>query len=174
MSSVSQTPTGILGRPKAWLAPAGLGVLIVLAVSAALAVGVPLHAPDMAVFRGLSLTVKVHMLAALAALLLGAVLMMVRKGRVFHRTAGWLWVALVAVVVGSSIFITQLNHGRWSLVHLFTGWMLIAVPLAVAAAKRHQVVRHRRTMMGLFYGGFAFNLLFAAMPGRALWSLFVG
>jgi hypothetical protein len=54
----------------------------------------------------------------LGALGLGAVLMVVRKGRTFHRTAGWVWVSLVAVVAGSSIFITQLNHGKWSLIHL--------------------------------------------------------
>jgi uncharacterized membrane protein len=29
-------------------------------------------------------------------------------------------------------------------------------------------------MMGLFYGAFAINLIFAAMPGRTLWTLVLG
>jgi uncharacterized membrane protein len=132
------------------------------------------HGPDLALWAGLSAPIKAHVLAALAALVLGAVLMMRRKGRAFHRVAGWAWVGLVAVTAGSTLLITELNHGRWSLLHLFTGWVLIALPIAVVAAKRRSVARHRRFMMGLFYGGFAINLFIAFIPGRALWMMFFG
>lgn len=132
------------------------------------------HGPDLVVFAALSPVVKAHLLAALAALALGTVLMLVRKGRTFHRAAGWLWVALAAVVAGSSIFITDLNNGTWSLIHLFTGWVLLALPLAVVAAKRHRVSAHRKAMTGMFYGGFAFNLIITFIPGRAMWNLFFG
>ncbi len=74
----------------------------------------------------------------------------------------------------STLFITSLNHGRWSLIHLFTGWTLIILPLAVFWARRRQLVRHRRAMMGLFYGGFAVNLVIAFIPGRTMWALFFG
>jgi uncharacterized membrane protein len=133
-----------------------------------------LHAPNMAVWNALSPVIHVHVLTAVAALVLGAVLMLVRKGRTFHRTAGWLWVSIVAVTAGSTLFITSLNHGSWSLLHLFTGWTLITLPLAVMFAKRHNVARHRRTMRGLFYGGFAINVFIAFIPGRALWMMFFG
>lgn len=132
------------------------------------------HAPDMEVFLRLSPMIKIHLLAALAALALGALLMAARKGRTFHRTAGWMWVGLVSVTAGSTLFITSLNHGRWSWLHLFTGWTLIILPVAVLAARRRNIVRHRRSMMGLFYGGFAINLLIAFIPGRALWQMFFG
>jgi uncharacterized membrane protein len=132
------------------------------------------HLPDMARFARLPLVIKIHLLAALAALALGAVLMARRKGRAFHRVAGWVWVALVSTVAGASIFMTSLNHGHWSILHLFTGWTLIVLPLAVMWAKRHEVARHRRTMMGLFYGGFAVNLFIAFIPGRTLWMMFMG
>lgn len=114
------------------------------------------------------------MAAAVAALGLGGLLMALRKGRLFHRAAGWIWVGLVSLVAGSSLFITSLNHGRFSWLHLFTGWTLIVLPLAVLWAKRHDVSRHRRTMMGLFYGGFFFNAFIAFVPGRTLWNLFFG
>lgn len=183
MSLVSQTPpagraAGL--RARIWIPAAVAAAVVVLALAAtgrfiAQAVGqARLHGPDLELFASLSPTVKVHMLAALAALMLGAVLMVVRKGRIFHRTAGWLWVSLAAVVAGSSIFITDLNNGTWSLVHLFTGWVLLVLPVAVLAAKRHNVSRHRRSMIGLFYGGFAINLFIAFIPGRTMWNLFLG
>lgn len=100
--------------------------------------------------------------------------MTARKGRAFHRAAGWSWVALVALVAGSSLFITGLNPGRLSALHLLTGWTLIILPLGVMWARRHEVARHRRTMAGLFYGGFAINLAVAFIPGRTLWNLLLG
>lgn len=132
------------------------------------------HAPDLALFASLSPAIKIHLLTALAALVLGAVLMTARKGRTFHRVAGWVWVVLVSVTAGATLFITSLNHGNWSLLHLFTGWVLLILPLAVFWAKRRNIARHRRTMMGLFYGGFAVNLLIAMMPGRVLWMMLLG
>jgi len=132
------------------------------------------HGPDFAVLASLSPVIRIHLYTALAALVLGAVLMMARKGRTFHRTAGWVWVALVMTTALSTLFITSLNHGRWSLIHLFTGWTLIILPLAVIWAKRHQVARHRRAMMGLFYGAFAVNLAFTFIPGRTMWNLVFG
>jgi uncharacterized membrane protein len=185
MSSVSQTPQtpGAAGRPF-WPRFAVAMVVVALIVGVALGpawrgiFGVAghgaLHAPDMALWARLPLAIKIHLAGALSALLLGALLMFRRKGRLFHRTAGWIWVGLVSLVAGSSLFITSLNHGRFSLLHLFTAWTLIILPLAVVWARRHEVARHRRTMMGLFYGGFAVNLLIAFIPGRTLWMLLFG
>ncbi|WP_411288092.1 hypothetical protein [Phenylobacterium sp.] len=51
--------------------------------------------------------------------------------------------SLAALVVGASIFITELNNGAWSPVHLFTGWTLVILPVGVMWAKRHDAARHR-------------------------------
>lgn len=184
MSLQSQTQAG--RRPRLGFGPRFALSMAAAAVVVGLALG-PLwgpviravggarpHAPDLAVFAGLSPAIKVHLFAALAALVLGAALMALRKGRRFHRLAGWAWVALVAVTAGSTLFITSLTPGRWSLLHLLTGWVLIILPLAVIAARRHAVAQHRRRMMGLFYGGFAINLFVALIPGRTLWAMFLG
>jgi uncharacterized membrane protein len=183
MSEVSQTqvrraPLGFGARFA--LAMGVVALILILTVGPArhevlrLAADMHPHAPNMVLFDALSPAIKIHLLCALAALALGAVLMTQRKGRTFHRVAGWVWVVLVSTVAGSSIFITQLNHGHWSLLHLFTGWTLLILPVAVIWAKRHNVARHRRAMMGLFYGGFAVNLLIAFIPGRALWMIMFG
>jgi uncharacterized membrane protein len=185
MSSVSQTrprfrlPLSGVGRRLA-LSMLGVAIIVVAAIGpagrdlAAMAARARLHAPDWALLARLPLAIQLHLGAALAALVLGGVLMSVRKGRLFHRTAGWVWVSLVSLVAGSSLFITSLNHGRLSILHLFTGWTLIVLPLAVMWAKRHEVARHRRTMMGLFYGGFAINLFIAFIPGRTMWLALFG
>jgi uncharacterized membrane protein len=182
MSSVSQTPAG---RPMSFAAQFALsmvGVAAIIAIALG-TVGAPivriasqarLHAPDISVWDKLGLPIQIHLVTALSALGLGAVLMFMRKGRTFHRVAGWVWVSLVSVTAGATLFITSLNHGSWSLLHLFTAWTLIILPLGVMAAKRHTVALHRKRMMGLFYGGFAINLLIAFIPGRAMWVMFLG
>lgn len=131
-----------------------------------------LHAPDLALLAAQPLVIKLHIAGALAALLIGAVLMTQRKGAAFHRTAGWLWVAAMSLAAGASIFITGINGDHWSLIHLFTGWTLIALPIAVIAARRHVVQTHRRFMMGLFYGGLVINGVIAFIPGRTMWNVF--
>jgi len=182
MSTVSQTPARrSVGFATSLALSMGVVALIVaLALRGAwtpilkLVAAARLHMPDVALFAAQSPAIKVHLATALTALILGAVLMLRRKGRTFHRVAGWVWVSLVSVTAGSTLFITSLNHGKWSLLHLFTGWVLLILPIAVMWAKRHNVARHRRTMMGLFYGGFAINLAVAFIPGRLLWQMLLG
>lgn len=130
--------------------------------------------PDLGLIAHQPTTVQIHLYAALAALVLGWILIAARKGRRFHRIAGWTWVSLAAAVAGSSLFITGLNGDKWSLLHLLAGWTFLVLPLGVAAAKRSAVSAHRRWMTGLFYGGFAINLVIAFLPGRLLWSVAFG
>ena len=137
MSSISQTPRR---------APMGLGVrfglsMLVVAGIVSLAAQADPHLPNLALFAALSPVIKIHLVTALAALGLGSILMTVRKGRTFHRVAGW---------------------------------VLLITPLAVFWLKQRDIRRHRKTMMGLFYGGFAINLFVAFMPGRTLWMMFFG
>ncbi len=185
MSSISQMPVQAARAPMGFAARFSL-IMVGVAVVLTLAVGNVFpamlqvatharpHAPNLDLLAGLSPVIKVHLATALAAIVLGTVLMSVRKGRTFHRVAGGAWVSLVFVTAGATLFITQLNPGRWSYLHLFTGWVLLILPLAVFWAKRGDIRRHRRTMMGLFYGGFAINLFIAFLPGRTLWMTFFG
>jgi uncharacterized membrane protein len=132
------------------------------------------HAPDLALLTRQPTVIQVHLYAALLAVMLGAVMMLARKGRTFHRAAGWIWVTLILLVAGSSLFITGLNGDKWSFIHLLAGWTIIAAPIGLIAARRHKVKQHRRTMMGLFYGGVLIAGAFAFSPGRLMWNLFLG
>lgn len=132
------------------------------------------HAPDMALLASTPPVILVHLAFGLLALTVGAILLAGRKGARMHRILGWGWVVAVGIVAVSSIFIKTLNPGHFTLIHLLSGYVIVALPLAVAAARRHEVERHRRYMTGLFLGGFAVNLLFVLLPGRLVWNLFLG
>ena len=117
---------------------------------------------------------QIHVLAALAAAALGAAMMLSRKGARFHRAAGWVWVALAGAVAISSLFIVGLNGDDWSWIHILSALTLVILPIAVIAARRHDVKQHRRQMMGLFYGGFVIAGAFTFIPGRLMWRVFFG
>src|ERR1043166_7459735 len=65
--------------------------------------------------------IPVHAFAAMAAFALGVVQIAAPKGTLPHRTLGWIWVALMAVVAVSSFWIHQLRLiGPWSPIHLLS------------------------------------------------------
>src|SRR5947207_10675654 len=100
--------------------------------------------------------IQIHAFAALAAFVLGAVQLAAPKGTIPHRLFGWLWAGLMLTVVLSSFFIHEIRlWGAWSPIHLLSVFTLVMLPLAVLAARRHDLRRHRRAMTGLFVGALA-------------------
>ncbi len=138
--------------------------------------GLPLrpHAPDWALLARQAPVLQVHIAAATTALLVGVVLLAGVKGNRLHRALGWLWALAMATVAVSSLFIREINDGAFSWIHLFTGWTIIILPMALYAARRHNVVAHRARMTGLFIGALLIAGLFTFMPGRLLWHVFLG
>ncbi len=136
--------------------------------------GKPAHWPNLALFAEEPPVVKAHLLAALVAIVLGVVLMVSRKGRGFHRIAGWTWAGLLAFVAATSLFIDGLSNGRWSALHLTAGWVLIILSLAVWAARSHRPRAHGGLMIWLFFGALLITGAFAFLPGRLLWRMVFG
>jgi uncharacterized membrane protein len=119
--------------------------------------------------------IPLHAIAAMTALALGIVQLAAPKGTLPHRTIGWIWVALMAVVSASSFWIHQLRlWGPWSPIHLISIFTLVTLPLAVWAAHRHAVERHRRAMTGLFFGALVIAGLFTLVPGRIMHAVVFG
>jgi uncharacterized membrane protein len=129
---------------------------------------------DVALFAAQPLVVQLHILAALGTVALGGLIFSMRKGRTFHRTAGWIWVVLMATTAVSSLFIVGLNGDFWSVIHLLSGWVLIILPIGVWAARKHRVDVHRKTMTGIFVGGSLVAGAFTFLPGRLMWQLVFG
>ena len=89
--------------------------------------------------------------SAIAAFFLGAFQLAAPKGTLPHRTFGFLWVGLMLVVSISSFWIHELRWwGEWSPIHLLSIYVLVMVPLALWHAHRHDVLRHRKAMIGIF------------------------
>src|SRR5689334_12924447 len=108
----------LLGKP--WVPPVLAGAAAVVALA--------ILRPDFSLLAEASPVIRIHLAAAVAALALGTVMMASRKGRTFHRVAGWAWVLIMTTVAGSSLFITELNGDHWSFIHLLSGWTLISIP----------------------------------------------
>ena len=119
--------------------------------------------------------IPVHAFAAMAAFALGIVQFAAPKGTLPHRTIGWIWVGLMVVVAGSSFWIHEIRLlGPWSPIHLLSIMVLVLLPVAVVAARRHNVSRHRKTMIGIFTGGLVVAGLFTLLPGRIVHAVLFG
>ena len=120
-------------------------------------------------------TIPLHAFAAMTAFALGLVQFAAPKGTLPHRTLGWIWVGLMALVAISSFWINQIRLvGPWSPIHLLSIFTLTMLPLAVWRAHTHQVVAHRRMMIGLFSGALVIAGLFTLLPGRIMHAVVFG
>jgi uncharacterized membrane protein len=118
--------------------------------------------------------IPVHAFAAMAAFALGLVQFAAPKGTLPHRTVGWIWVALMAVVAASSFWIHQIRLVGRSPIHLLSIFTLTMLPLAVWKAHSHQVGAHRRIMISLFLGALVIAGLFTLVPGRVMHKVVFG
>jgi uncharacterized membrane protein len=119
--------------------------------------------------------IQLHAFAALGAFALGVVQLSAPKGTIPHRLFGWLWAGLMLAVVVSSFFIHTIRlWGPWSPIHLLSVFTLVMLPLAVLRARRHQVERHRRAMIGLFTGALVIAGVFTLLPGRIMHEVVFG
>lgn len=132
-----------------------------------------LHAPHLELLAMAPIQIRLHVAAVSTALLVGVALMLGLKGDTLHRTLGWVWVIAMATAAISSLFIHRTN-GNFSFLHLFAGWTLIALPMGVFAARKHNVRLHGRTMTGLFVGGLLIAGAAAFLPGRLMWQMVFG
>ena len=146
---------------------AGVGLAVAIASSFA-------HAPDWALLARQPWVIQLHIAAALTALLLGTIQLVGIKGTGLHRLIGWTWVVAMVTVAISSLFIRQINPGSFSLIHLLSGWTLIALPMALFAIRRGRVARHASGMTWTFVGGLIVAGAFTFLPGRLMWELFFG
>ncbi|WP_082765564.1 DUF2306 domain-containing protein [Phenylobacterium sp. CCH12-B4] len=129
------------------------------------------HAPDLRLLFAQPAMVVTHVMLAVSATGLGAVMLASRKGAPFHRRAGWVWIALMAGVALSSFFLTSLNGGL-SYIHVMSALTLILLPFAAHAARRHAVRSHRALMLWLFWLMLVGAAAFTLVPGRLMWDLF--
>ena len=148
--------------------------MVVGVAAAALTVAAIASRPNWEMLGAESGAVKAHLAAAVGAFVLGAVILLARKGRAFHIMAGWIWVTLMAITAFVSLFITGLNGDWWSWIQILSGTTLLALPFAVMAARKKNIAAHRLQMVWLYLGGMIIAGGFTFIPGRLMWNVFFG
>ncbi|CAN7536595.1 DUF2306 domain-containing protein [Bradyrhizobium sp. LjRoot220] len=119
--------------------------------------------------------IPLHAFAAMAAFALGIVQFAGPKGTLPHRTLGWIWVGLMAVVAVSSFWIHEIRLlGPWSPIHLLSIFTPIMLVLGVWYARRHNVGGHKITMISIFAGALVVAGLFTFVPGRVMHAVVFG
>jgi uncharacterized membrane protein len=112
-----------------------------------------------------------HLVMALGALALGAVILWRRQGTPSHRWLGWGWVGLMGGAVLSSAFIRDYNLPNIAgitPIHAFTVWVAWKLPQGVWQIRQGRVQAHRQTMRGIYQGGCLIAGVFTLLPGRFL------
>ncbi|WP_210257010.1 DUF2306 domain-containing protein [Devosia sp. MC1541] len=122
------------------------------------------------------LVIQIHVIAAIAAFLLGALVLWRRKGARLHKALGKVWVVLMLVVATSSLFIHEGRlFGPFSPIHILTLVTYIGIGQALWAIKvQRDVVAHRAGMQGTYIGALLLAGAFTFLPGRRMHAVLFG
>lgn len=113
--------------------------------------------------------IQIHAAAAIAAFVLGGVVLFRRKGGKIHMALGRAWVLLMLTVVFSSFFIHTINlWGIWSPIHLLSIGTFFSLVYGFVAIRRRNVMLHKRMMQGTYVGALIIAGLFTFLPGRIM------
>ena len=105
--------------------------------------------------------------------MLGIVQLTAPKGTLPHRTIGWIWVALLAIIAISSFWIHKIRlWGPFSPIHLISIFALVMLPIGVWRRTRHKVTRTPPHDDRDFFGGLVIAGLFTFVPGRIMHEVF--
>ena len=119
--------------------------------------------------------IPLHAIAALAAVLLGAIQLVCPKGTTFHRVLGRLWVVLILTVAISGFFIHTFKViGPFSWIHLLSIVTIATVVRAVYHARKGNIRAHRTAMLILFWVALIITGLFTLLPGRVMHAVVFG
>ena len=119
--------------------------------------------------------IQIHMIAAIGAFLLGAVVLWRRKGGQWHKFNGRVWVALMLVTSFSAFFIHEIRvWGDYSPIHILAVTTPIVLAYAIHAARRRDIRTHQKSMKLTYLGGMIIAGGFTFLPGRLSHEIFFG
>jgi uncharacterized membrane protein len=117
--------------------------------------------------EGWTLLIAAHAIGATLAVGLGGYLIARRrKGDLLHRRVGRVWMVTMYWVAVSSFGIKRLDPGHFSWIHGLSVWTIFSLTMAIVAAVRHDVLRHRGWVVGTYLGLLGAGLAAVAAPSR--------
>jgi uncharacterized membrane protein len=125
-----------------------------------------------------SYLIYAHLITVVPCFFIGAYLLAVQKGTLFHKTLGKIYMILMFTTAIITLFLPAnvgpqfLNH--FGYIHLFSFLTLYSVPTAIIAIKKGQVKKHKLKMIVLYVGAIIIAGGFTFTPGRYLHNLFFG
>ena len=125
------------------------------------------------------LAVKLHVATVLPAFLLGTWLIFFsRKGSPLHRAVGYLYLGLMTATSIAALFIHLVMPGGpfwgFSPIHLFVPLTLMGIVGALYYARRGDIARHKRAMIGTYVGAILIASAFTLVPGRIMHAVLFG
>jgi len=118
--------------------------------------------------------IQIHVAAAVLAIALSGAMIAVRKGTTRHKLIGRMWVAMLATICLTSFFITQLNNGHFSWIHLLSSGTLVGLAYAIWAVRHGYIRAHKYAMISTMVGALGGAGAFTFMPDRLLGQVFFG
>lgn len=117
-----------------------------------------------------------HLGTVVPAFFIGTLLLLIRKGTVFHKRAGRVFMILMIVTAAIALFMPAhvgsrfLGHFGW--IHSFCVITLISAPFGWYAAVKGNIRGHQINMILLYFGALIIAGGFTFVPGRYLHELF--
>ncbi len=115
--------------------------------------------------------ILIHLSAAIASLVLGIAVFLLRKGSFGHRLLGSIWVGLMLVTAISTYWIRGSDSFSW--IRGLSAISIVALAFAVYFAVTGNIKRHQRIMRAVFFVALivagTFTLLPERLLGHALW-----
>ena len=123
--------------------------------------------------------IQIHVATIVPAFVIGTWLIFFsRKGAPNHRLWGKLYLALMTVTSIAALFIHTIlpngPFGGFSPIHLFVPLTLSGVVGALYYARRHDIPKHRRSMLGVYVGGLLIAGSLTLLPGRIMHTVAFG
>ena len=121
------------------------------------------------------LAIQAHVAAILLAMLSVITIPFVRRGRLVHRLAGRTFAVAMVLAALTSFFITEIDPGSFSLIHLLSIFVLVSIFMGWRAAQRGNINGHASWMIGTAVGGLGVAGVMAfAEPARRMYQVFIG
>lgn len=120
-----------------------------------------------------NIAVAFHVTTVLPCLPLGIYLLLAKKGTARHKQLGKLWIVLMVITATSTLFIHEGMRLSW--IHIFVPLTYRASWLIVSSARKGDLARHRKEILGLFFGALMIPGIAAfLLPGRLMNVMTIG